>query len=397
MSYADIVAQMELLPSRLQSGDAYRNNELGNLRLNNYVWPGIALGANESLHSQLRPIFDSVFGAQSWSVLGDSAQTWSRESVRKSVEAYLKRAGDNFTFPDDVSRWVELELHRITFGIDLSEEQLQEFLDFQSSIKLPLVIPEVMNPILPMVPGIKALVDMRHKLIAIYSQCIADDDRGVFRIVPDALRPTLASALLDVMMFAGGLSVPHALTTAVALAYSDHSPAGSFKDLSKLSDEDLEAFVYEALRLFTPVVEFPWIDRSTGRRKLMIQMKALRDTSVWGEEPHNFHVRPLGVYRKYSGVGWAEPANGRQKHYNRWTSTHSSRGCPGQDLSLVMITEFLQVWRRMQGEWHVAKAPSGGITFTDKAYHTPPTSRPFTLTRGATQPQQSQQAHHVSV
>lgn len=374
MSYEEAVRQMELLPSRLQSGEAYRNNELGNLRINSYVWPNIALGANESIHSRLRPIYDDLWGA--------GARTWSAESVRKSARTYLARVSNTFTVPEDVAKWVELELHNITLGMDLSEEQLGEIVDFQAAILPLMAMPEILNPILRAQSSITQLLDKRQQLIAEYSQAITNDRRGLFSDVSAEFRPVVASSLVDALTFAGGLSIPHALKTTLALVYSDQSPASHFKNISQMNDRDLEAFVYEALRLLTPVIEFPWIDAATNQRKLMIQMKSLRDVTIWGEDADKFSLRSLETYRKYSGIGWVEPANGLNRRGSRWVSMHDSRGCPGQDLSLAMIVAFMQEWRSMHHQWHVAEMPSGGITFAGSDYHTPPVASPFVLQRG---------------
>ena len=47
----------------------------------------------------------------------------------------------------------------------------------------------------------------------------------------------------------------------------------------------------EALRMFPPVIEYAWVERKTGLRQMMVQMKALRDPEVWGEGADEFLVR----------------------------------------------------------------------------------------------------------
>jgi len=376
MTYALEVKEMELLPSRLQNGEAYRGNELGNVRINSYVWPGFALGANETLHDKLRPIYDDLWGT--------GASTWSKDSIRSSARRYLRQVNNTFTVKDDIAKWVELELHKLTFGVELSKEQLDEFLSFQSVAPLMLILPEFTAPILHLVPAVTDFKATQQKLRDQYLGYIKECKLSLYCGVPAHLLPSLASAILDALTFAGGLSVPQGLTAVLALFYSDQSPAAQFSDMSKLSDEELEAFVFEAVRLYPPVIEFPWFDAASGRRKLMIEMKALRDTSVWGKDANDFRLRSLDTYHRYGGIAWVEPANGAKKQGNRWLVTNSSRGCPGQDLSMAMMVGFLQEWRALQeesGEWSVSEQPAGGITFTGPAFHTPPVAQPFVLTR----------------
>jgi len=376
MSYALQVEEMEQLPSHLQRGKAYRRNELGIVRVNSYVWPNFALVANETLHDELRPIYDALWGT--------GASTWNKDSIRNSASRYQRQANSRFALPGDAAKWVALELHKTTFGLELSREQLDEFLSFQSAALLMVALPEFMNPILPMVPAVAEFKAMRQKLTDEYLGYIKECKLSLYCEVPAHILPSLASALLDALTFAGGLSIPSGITAVLALFYAERSPATQFSDMSKLSDEELEAFVYEAVRLFPPVIEFPWIDASSGRRKLMIQMMALRDRSVWGEDANEFRLRSLDAYHNYSGVAWVEPANGAEKNGSRWLVTKSSRGCPGQDLSIAMIVGFLAEWRALQeesGEWSVSEQPAGGITFAGPDFFTPPVGIPFVLTQ----------------
>ena len=325
--YDEQVRLMEQLPSRLESGEAYRGNELGNVRINDYIWPKIALGSNESVHSRLRPVYDALWGFE--------ANTWSKHSVRKSARAFIAQVNSTFTVPNDVSKWVELELHKISLGYDLTSQQLERFLDFQGNAPLMIALPEIFNPVLSILPNVQEFISTRRQLIQEYADIMAGDKRGLFDNISSSFRPTMASALLDSLTFAGGLSIPHALTSVFALMYSDQSPAGKAQDAASLSDEEVERFVFEAVRLFTPVIEFPWMDASNQRRKLMIQMKALRDPAVWGENANEFLLRDLDQYLNYSGIGWVEPANGPRREGYRWVSTPRSRGCPGQDMGAL--------------------------------------------------------------
>jgi hypothetical protein len=106
---------------------------------------------------------------------------------------------------------------------------------------------------------------------------------------------------------------------------------------------------------------------------------ALRDPDVW-ENAEDFVLRDLTEYHAKVGSGtriglaWAQQAKGPEL-------TKNSRGCPGQDLSMAIVTEFLKFLMPMQQEWTVSEQPKNGIEITEG----PCAASAFTLTRGDTE------------
>merc|ERR1719324_939452 len=102
---------------------------------------------------------------------------------------------------------------------------------------------------------------------------------------------------------------------------------------------------------------------------------SLRDPRAW-EAPREFRLRPLSEYHEPAGVGtkvgvaWAQQAVG---HHGL---TPDSRGCPGQELSIVIVSEILRAYMPTQHEW-TALELDGGLQITEG----PSAANDFTLTR----------------
>ena len=74
----------------------------------------------------------------------------------------------------------------------------------------------------------------------------------------------LAAMVLDILLFAGGLSVPSVISYALALPYSqwgiDHLP----KDFRLDDVSQHTAYILEVIRRFSPVAGVPYTERSSG-------------------------------------------------------------------------------------------------------------------------------------
>merc|ERR1719421_1787299 len=87
---------------------------------------------------------------------------------------------------------------------------------------------------------------------------------------------------------------------------------------------------------------------------------ALDDPEAW-EDPESFILRPMEVYKEKVGVAWAQfskSANG------------ISRNCPGQTLSITMMSVFYTKMQALQRKgWSVSKP----IKFVkvEKGHYTP--------------------------
>jgi hypothetical protein len=156
----------------------------------------------------------------------------------------------------------------------------------------------------------------------------------------------------------------------------DNSPLPASE--RKITKGNVEQLVLECTRRFPVVVGFPmWTPDMSKRHVLNIAM-ALRDHRKWSD-PLEFKLRPLSEYHEKVGSGtkiglaWAEQGKGPGG------LTQDSRGCPGQELSVVIISEFLRAMIPMQDEWSVTEMPSGGVKITEG----PCAASAFTLSRNA--------------
>lgn len=202
------------------------------------------------------------------------------------------------------------------------------------------------------------------------------DRRG---IIPDSLqgrdRRFLADMLLTAMTSAGGLSVPTILNICLAVIYGGNgSPLPESE--RKLTNTSIEPLVLETIRRYPAVVGFPWWSNDLSQRSAINVAMALRDPRAW-TDAEQFKLRPLKEYHRRAGrgtkigVAWAEQAKG----YRGFTP--DSRGCPAQELSVVIISEFLRALIPSQADWAVKDMPNGGIAISEG----PCKAADFTLAR----------------
>jgi len=75
----------------------------------------------------------------------------------------------------------------------------------------------------------------------------------------------------------------------------------------------------EVIRFFPPVSGFVYKERSFGNgpaQKIYLCLQtALCDKKIWGENAHDFILRPMKTYHELM-VAWAEPAIGYNKFKN---------------------------------------------------------------------------------
>jgi len=179
------------------------------------------------------------------------------------------------------------------------------------------------------------------------------------------------------LLFAGGLSVATITKAGLAVLFSSTSPLEESQ--RQLTEDMVTPLVFETIRRFPGVLGFPYwasTDIESHRTVLNLGM-SLRDPRVWGEDAFEFKLRPLEVYRRHLGTGWAQPANGPGWDQPDFEMQPMSRGCPGQALSVVMMTEFFNYIQETQAEWTVSAASDGGIAMTDCV----PFVDPFTISR----------------
>ena len=205
------------------------------------------------------------------------------------------------------------------------------------------------------------------------------DTRGIIPPLEGRDKRFVADLLLTALTSAGGLSVPSVMGIAFGVLHGAETYGEVvFPDWQnfELTNRNIEQWVLECVRRFPVVVGFPWWDpETTSFRTVLNLAMAMRDPRAW-EAPREFRLRPLSEYHEQRGMGtkigtaWATQAVGHNG------LTPDSRGCPGQELSVVLVTEIMRGYMATQHEW-TATPPDGGIQIVEG----PCGSNDWTLTR----------------
>eukprot|EP00933_Yihiella_yeosuensis_P032664 TRINITY_DN26284_c0_g1_i1.p1 TRINITY_DN26284_c0_g1~~TRINITY_DN26284_c0_g1_i1.p1 ORF type:complete len:919 (+),score=164.78 TRINITY_DN26284_c0_g1_i1:322-2757(+) len=150
---------------------------------------------------------------------------------------------------------------------------------------------------------------------------------------------TLASAVMDALLFAGGQSVPSVLQYALTIPYSKWGEENLPGDFCLCDLSTLPNYLWEVIRRFCPVSGFVFTDRSFGNDPekmnfLCLQM-AQRDPKVWGPDAGSFRLRSIAEYHMKS-VGFAEPA------LAPGLASPNARACPARDLAFAMSLAFMR-------------------------------------------------------
>lgn len=368
LTWAEVVRQLQTVPQKQDAGTIIRGNELGYLMLSDKLWERdvktMGLGLSVDDHAWVRPMFDRVIGS---SAEGDEeGKVWSAKKVKASLDEFL---GDKKVLQSssDVSGWATKLNHKFHFDMTLDDELVKKFSAFQgSAVPASLDLPGFVQDY---ALGIEAVQDERDEWLERYRKAIREDKRGLLTEAngADSEHMTLlASAFMDSLLFAGGLSVPGIILVGLAMLYSENSPMQG----EHLHAGNAQQFAYEVLRRYPGVVGFPWWSPDHTRHSIMNIAMTLRDPRAWGEDSLEFKLRPLDTYKEFARVAWAEPANGPAAYAvpdpgRTGNLLPSSRGCPGQALSMVMLTEFFKAWSSKQNDYVVVEAPKGGITLSD--------------------------------
>jgi hypothetical protein len=131
----------------------------------------------------------------------------------------------------------------------------------------------------------------------VFRRFVSDQDSWLERI--RHYYPLHAESVLDMLLFAGGRSIPQTLQAGLAEL---RKPGGSHppKDM-------IDAFVYETLRIRAPVGTIAYFVGQTDRRQMLSLRAAALDPSMWGPDPRLFALRPLEIYHR-NFMGFGEPA-----------------------------------------------------------------------------------------
>jgi len=342
LTSTEIAQKMTSVPSSQKSGKITRRNMLGYLVLNDMFWydlpegeQGLGLGAaSVETHSFVRPKLDRVFGS------------WDATSIERSVVDFLN-GKSQVSFQNDPKVWTQQVLHRVVYDMDISEQEAQDFIDFQAKV-LPLVIlPQFIVDAARSTGGGEDLLKSKIGFFEVQDK----KEQYLKRFLPiikarhcqdcnDQQAGIVNSNLLDGLIFAGGLSVPGVIAPGVGVLHAgDQSPAPGMQ----VNAGNAQVFAWEAARMFPPVLGFPYVDNSQQHPLQIMNLgMGQRSGKEWGDdaEKPTFRLRDMQTYQKW-WVGHADHAED--------PSGEMTRRCPGKTLSMVMITAWFKAWD--QARW----------------------------------------------
>ena len=152
---------------------------------------------------------------------------------------------------------------------------------------------------------------------------VSDQDAWLERI--RHYYPLHAESVFEMIFFAGGHSIPQTLEAGLAEL---RKPGGIYP-----SEDTMEAFVYETLRIRAPVGAIAYFVGQTPRRHLLSLHAAGLDPSIWGPDPRAFAPKALEVYHR-NFVGFGEPAT----------------VCPGKAMAMEVLQRLFLAYTRCYEE-----------------------------------------------
>jgi hypothetical protein len=167
----------------------------------------------------------------------------------------------------------------------------------------------------------------------------------------------LASAMVDSLTLAGGVTVSSALDHMLALLFMQDGPAAQIRPTDLEDETVLHDFIIEALRLFPPVAGVPrWVTDDGGdtwAHQILNVGQALQDPSVF-PHPSEFRLgRPGLNHADFNrSIGWADFALVGDD-----VAHPDSHACPAKILSLQLMAAFLHEFVQA-GPWQ-ADDPAG--------------------------------------
>ena len=340
LRHKSVVSEMESYCQRWVSGEIYRGNDLGLLRLNrnSTMWeemspPHITLGTTVEKHAMLRPFIDKVF---------EPGKDWNESTILNHVKDFLKKdivnGRGSLRIPKDVSNWVCMFLHKVMLKIDITAGDAERFTDMMEQLFKIIIMPECALNLGFVAQKLKVqeVREFRKQKISQFKEALA---KLVDHITNDEEFHFLATAFLDGLTF-NIISVSTGIHTALAVLYSMTSPKS--KDI-EINEENLPAFLWEVLRLYVPLSAVPYYNGPDQKqRKLLLLAPASRDKEVWGEDADEFHLRDLSKYHELS-VLWGEKLLDKENAKNNHV-------CPAKDMSFQMMLNFLKAFLRIEDQ-----------------------------------------------
>jgi len=336
LRHDDVQQRLAQVPGEHVAGTITRKNELGYLILTDAAFlkadgkPGGTLSLGNSVE-------DHRIQRQWIEKLLDPRKLPSREQWKDKVREFLeeKRSHPNpeqrkFKFQSAVSTWWQRMLFKVILNADLTEKEAKEFVKFQKEWLVCSLLPGP-KQFLDSVLGMEGFLKLQQQMCEKVQAKLPAD-------VPEEHRSLVARGILEMFVFAGGLSIPQTIHCSACVLFTRKVLPSPADKPFVLDESNVEAFVYEVTRLFPAVQGFCYWRGDT--REILSLNAALRDPAVWGPDANCFKLRPVELYRK-NHVGFAQPAKSA-------AGTFDSKACPGYNLSLDVVQAFMLVLAERQ-------------------------------------------------
>lgn len=330
LRHADVSRLLAQVPTEHASGQISRGNELGYLLLKNDAFPSVngepgTLGLGNSVedHRVQRRWFEQLL---------HPSRIPSRAKLIDEVKELLadRAVKRRFKVRSDIAKWWQQMLWKHVLGVRLSWEEARAYVKFQSQWLQSAILPgpaAFVDYLPSWVSNGKAVWGLE-KLMKQLCEYREKVKAALPSDVPDSERELVAQGILEMFTFAGGLSVPQTINCALAVLYTN----GLMPSPVTISEANIEAFIYEVLRLFPPVQGFCFW--RNGKREVLSLNAALRDPAVWGQDTANrFSLKDLDLYRRHF-IGFANPAVSE-------VGTFDSKACPGIQFALDAMQAFV--------------------------------------------------------
>lgn len=337
MKHKEIIKRLKNLPEQFGTnninGMVERQNNLGFQKLNDVIWqelrnPVIGLGQTQENHFFSRRFIDATIGEKG---------NWSKEQIVTFVDKFYSTRNKFST--SDFKTWTTIVLHKIHLNMGLTWDQAEEYMNMQRTLLISIAPGRsvIKNKVVDSILGVNKAIAQKKIWLSRYVRALKKMFPNETKNLSGERTVLLASNFMDSLLFAGGQSVPTVLSYAITLLYSEWLD----KELPnfELSINNINQYVMEVIRYFPPVSGFVYRERSFGKDDSHTVYLSLHmgqcDKDVWGKEAHKFKLRSMIEYAN-NMIAWADPCVGKGKY------RYNSRKCPGKDLSIVMITEFLK-------------------------------------------------------
>jgi len=349
LNFHDITNKLNNLGEKLglddNSSTAIRHSYLGNFFINNIFYDQplldkkdriFTLSANRESHIFLRKWVEELFGPNG---------NWDISLFNTMIIKFLneKKKKGSIRIPEDIHILTTKILYWIHFQSTISETEINYLHKFKEKLLMISMSPKSITKII-LRKQIKKLSKEKNILLEKYKQ-------NIIKLYPEKtknLNPNelhlLSNAFMDSLFYAGGLSLQLSIHHCLAILYCQ-----SFKHIMDKYDfnkeENILALVLESIRLFPPVGEISYFDKTKNKHIVCNLSMAGKDPQIWSSDSHKFKLRSKKMYDKFL-VSWAEPSKYSGKY------AQNNHVCPAKDLSIQMIVEFLKIFIPEMQSWY---------------------------------------------